>query len=82
MDSLSRGRVTGVFVGSIGQNRVTGIDIGNTGLVVRVSIVGVGITRPMRLPPINMLLGLTFWQFALAQALTRAAFCSFIISSR
>jgi hypothetical protein len=79
VDSPSRGRVTGVFVSSTGRNRVAGVDIGIAGLVVRVGVVGVGAKR---LSPIGMSLGLAFWQFALAQALVRAAFCSFVISSR
>jgi hypothetical protein len=79
VDSPSRGRVTGIFVSSTGRNRVAGIDVGIAGLVVRVGVVRVGAKR---LSPISMSLGLAFWQLALIQAFVRAAFYSFVISSR
>ena len=78
MDSPSRGRVTSIFVSSTGRNRVVGVDVGIAGLVVRVGIVGVGAKR---LSLIGLSLGLAFWQFVFTQALVRAAFCSFVISS-
>ena len=79
MDSPSRGRVTGIFVSSTRRNQVINIDVNIARLVVRVGVVRV---KAKRLSLINMSLRLAFWQFALTQALVRAAFCSFVISSR
>ena len=67
------------LVGSTNRKRVASIDASSAGLVLRVSVVGVGIARPVGPSSINVSavdVRLALEQFTPAQALVRAVFCT------
>ena len=70
---------------STSRKRVAGVEASSARLVLWVSVVGVGIVRPVGPSSISVsmlasVVGLK--HFAFAQALVRAAFCVRVISSR